>query len=101
MLDHAYSHYQTGKSAALQASLEAATTDWLILCMQTGMRKSDWCQNRHTLKKTRPVIQNKDGSISTFILGDFTFEKFNEKHCDNSTNIFIDDATVVKQKWRS
>ena len=65
--------------------------------MQTSMRKSEWCQDRHILKKGQ-VISNKDDSASIFILHGFTFEKPNVRDYGNSMNILIHDAAIVKLK---
>ena len=81
-------------------SLEAALTDWLTLGMQTGMRKSEWYQDRHILNTTGTFIPNRDGSPSAFILSDFMFEKLYGVQCDNSRLFHITDATIIKLKWR-
>ena len=52
---------------------DAALADWFILGMQTGMRKSEWCQDRYILQKTQKVLQNKDGSPSAFTFSDMVF----------------------------
>ena len=57
-----------------QDTLEAALVDWFIIGMQTGMRKSEWYQDRYNLEKTKHINLNRDGSVSIFILEDFTFE---------------------------
>ena len=38
-------------SRVVNDSLEATLTDWFILGMHTGMRKSEWCQDRYILQK--------------------------------------------------
>ena len=43
-----------------QNTLDAALTDWFIIGMQSGIRKSEWCQDRYTLQKTKQVILNRD-----------------------------------------
>ena len=81
-------------------SLEAALTDWFILAMQTGMRKSEWCQDRYLLQKTGKVILNRDGSASAFLFSDFVFEQSNGYRCNNSRLIHIQSASLVKICWR-
>ena len=80
-------------------TLEAALTDWFIIGMQSGMRKSEWCQDRYTLQKTKQVIFNRDGSSSAFIFDDFTFEKICGVRCDNSRSSVIQQAALVKIRW--
>ena len=100
MVDCAYSTTNHASPSSPDDTLHAALTDWLILGMQTGMRKSEWCQDRHILRKTGQVIPNRDGSASAFLLTDFTFEKSNGVRCDNSRHMYIQDATIVKIRWR-
>ena len=82
------------------AALDEAITDWFILGMQTGMRKSEWCQDRHLLRKTGQVIPNRDGSSSAFIIEDFTFESATGVRCDNSRHNHITNASAVRIRWR-
>ena len=100
MVDFSFLQAYGSGSAQSNDSIEAALTDWLILGMQTGMRKSEWCQDRHILNTTGGVIPNRDGSPSAFILSDFTFARLHGVQCDNSRHNNIADATIVKLKWR-
>ena len=81
-------------------SLDAALTDWFILAMQAGMRKSEWCQDRYLLQKSGKVILNRDGSASAFIFSDFTFEQSNGYRCNNHRSMHIHSASLVKICWR-
>ena len=100
MVDLSFTQVYGSVSSQFNDSLEAALTDWFILGMQTGMRKSEWCQDRHILNTTGTVIPNRDGSPSAFIFSDFTFEQLHGVHCNNSRLIHITNATIVKLKWR-
>ena len=81
-------------------SLEAALTDWFILGMHTGMRKSEWWQDRNILQKTGDVMKNRDGSSSAFVLDDFIFEHLAGFRCNNTRTSHLQSASLVKICWR-
>ena len=76
-------------STAVNDSLEAALTDWFIIGMHTGTRKSEWCQDRYILQKNGNVIKNRDGSSSAFVLDDFMFEHPVGFRCNTTRAVFI------------
>ena len=84
------------QSIGVNDPLEAALTDWFILGMHTGMRKSEWCQDRYILQKTGNVINNRDGSSSAFIMDDFMFEHPIGFRCDTTRTVHIQSASLVK-----
>ena len=51
MVDYLFTMVHNGSSPKLDDS-SATLADWLILGMQTGMRKLEWCQDRYVLSKT-------------------------------------------------
>ena len=77
-------------------SLEAALTDWFILGMHTGMRKSEWWQDRNILQKTGDVIKNRDGSSSAFVLDDFMSEHPARFRCNHTRTSHLQSASLVK-----
>ena len=80
-------------------SLPQALGDWFLIGLVTGIRKSEWCQDRsHSSKKD--ITRNIDGSSSAFILSDFTFENKRGVRRDNSRSTYINDAEIVKIRWR-
>ena len=100
MVDHLY-HISYNKNPPLSSDcLEAVLADWLILGMQTGMRKSEWCQDRYLLQKTQTVQHNRDGSSSAFIFEDFTFEGHRGYRIPNLRHQAISTAHILKLKWR-
>ena len=100
MVDFAYNKYYNPSSPAEQDTLDAALVNWLIIGMQTWMRKSEWCQDRYSLQKTKQVILNRDGTSSAFIFEDFTFEKTCGVRCNNHRFMSIHKADLFKSCWR-
>ena len=100
MVDQAFSDTYGSPGPKLDDSLEAALTDWFILGMYTGMRKSEWCQDRYLIQKSGQVILNRDGSSSAFILNDFQFEYANGYQCNNDRLADLSQASLVKIHWR-
>ena len=96
MVDLGFAQVYESNSSAVNDCLEAALTDRFILGMQTGMRKSELCHDRHIIRIAGAVLTNRDGSPSTFTLHTFTFEKHYGIHCNNSRSNNIIDATIVK-----
>ena len=99
MVDHLVSTTQISNISKLD-SLPAALADWFILGMQTGMRKSEWCQDRHILSKTGHVTTNRDGSPSAFTFDDLTFEGTKGCRIINLRTTPIRDAKMIKLRWR-
>ena len=100
MVDHLFNITHTPLMKPQNDTLPASVLDWFILGMQTGMRKSEWCQDRYLLKKKQQVILNRDGSPSAFILDDFTFQGPRGQRIDNSRNATISNAKFVQIRWR-
>ena len=93
IINNTRNHYCTN-------SLNSALTDWFILGMVTGARKSEWCQDRSSILKSGTVTPNIDGSSSAFIFSDFIFEDINGIRRNNDRDTAIFDAEIVKIKWR-
>ena len=66
IVDHLYYIAYTVTSLSQNDCSDAALSDWLFLGMQTGMRKSEWCQDRYIVHKTQKVLKKIDGSLSAF-----------------------------------
>ena len=81
-------------------SLEASLIDWFILGMYTGMRKSEWCQDRYLLQKNGQVLLNRDHSPSAFILDDFQFEQANGYQCNNNRLASLHNVSLVEIRCR-
>ena len=99
MVDYLFKMVHNNISPQLDDS-SAALADWLILGMQTGMRKSEWCQDRYVLSKTGKVTSNRDGSPSAFTLDDFIFEGARGCRISNSRTSTILNAQILKLRWR-
>ena len=100
MVDYLYNMAYAKTSSLHIDSSTSALADWLILGMQTGMTKSEWCQDRHILQRTKQVTRNRDGSPSAFLLDDLVFEDSHGRHIPNSRHISISNAKIIKLRWR-
>jgi len=64
-------------SSAKQAhpdSYQAALYDWLVIGIQAGFRKSEWCQDTSSLSSSGDIALNVDGSSKAFTRDDFVLE---------------------------
>jgi len=73
-------------------SLASALYDWLVLGIQSGLRKSEWCQDASLFSTTATFARNVDNSSKAFISSDFHFES---KHA--SSILPYDYVTI---QWR-
>jgi len=78
--------YQTQKSLH-QDSYLSALFDWLVVGMQTGQRKSEWCQDLPNFKKTQKVALSVQSTPLAFIADDFVLSS---KPIPSSSNISSD-----------
>jgi len=67
MLDYLYQVQKT----LHQDSYLSALYDWLVVGMQTGQRKSEWCQDLPDFKKTHNVALSAKSTPTAFIADDF------------------------------
>ena len=99
MVQQAQINLTKNGTSSFNDSLPQALGDWFLIGLVTGIRKSEWCQDRsHSSKKD--ITRNIDGSSSAFILSDFTFENKRGVRRDNSRSTSINDAEIVKIRWR-
>ena len=54
-------------------SKNKALYDWLVLALYLGPRKSEWCQDKVELGKTKTIAKNIDGTSKAFTFNDFEF----------------------------
>ena len=67
MIDHLY-HKQKNLH---QNSYLSALYDWLVIGMQTGHRKSEWCQDLQNFRHTHKVAMSVKSTPIAFIADDF------------------------------
>ena len=60
-------------------SKNRALYDWFVLALYLWPRKSEWCQDKVELGKTKTIARNIDGTSKAF-----TFDDFESRGCNDS-----------------
>ena len=82
-----------------QDSYGCALFDWLILGMQTGSRKSEWCQDASEFRRTNKISLNIDNTSSAFIAEDFTLSHKSFSY-ETTTSSPSQQPNYLQIKWR-
>ena len=75
--------------------LQECLANWLILGMQTGMRLSEWYQERSVYTNTAQDAKIVDGTPKAFIFTDFKFSGNHNVRQNNGHNEHVNIAKNV------
>ena len=72
----------------------------MTMSLQSGVRKSEWAQDSASLRRSRDVARNVDGTSKAFIQEDLQFFGARGKHLRQDSRHARGRATQVDTRWR-